>query len=292
MPPGRPTAPRPPDSAIRALKSGSIIPKKPENPFLGRYIRVLKRIGIWKIFALHYLFVILLGASIWPYAISGSVQHPEFVIKLIGTYCFLIGTIIIPLVGPDILQPVGDSDAGFESTPYDPLDESDARMLVIGILSALAAIPLLPVFLIVNPVLGKPFNPMDVIPFFQVIATALWVNLLMDMVCRSKQNRHGRPARRLAVIGSFILLHLGFWLVAQLSRVTLLIANPLRLLIDINPFSQLFILMEGSDMEWLLVNNYWLRRLDYRLYLFLLQGIVLFIVWAVWRNHIRSRRDS
>ncbi|MCK4720502.1 hypothetical protein KAU08_07575 [bacterium] len=287
MPPGRPTAPRPPDSAIRALKSGSIIPKKPENPFLGRYIRVLKRIGIWKIFALHYLFVILLGASIWPYAISGSVQHPEFVIKLIGTYCFLIGTIIIPLVGPDILQPVADSDAGFESTPYDPLDESDARMLVIGILAALAAIPLLPVFLIVNPVLGKPFNPMDVIPFFQIIATALWVNLLMDMVCRSKQNRHGRPARRLAVIGGFILLHLGFWLVAQLSG-----ANPLKILIDINPFSQLFILMEGSDMEWLLVNRDWTRDLDYRLYLFLIQGIVLVVIWALWRNHIRRRQAS
>ena len=292
MTPRPPTAPKPPAATIRAMRSDAQLPQKPENPFLRLYLRTLNRIGIWRIFVVHYSLVLILGMVAWLQGYGIPHPNPELIIKLVGTYCFLISTIVIPLVLPDLLPMSKGTNDGFEAVPYDPLDESDARMLVVLRLSALAALPLIPIFLIINPILGKTLNPADVVPYFQALMTALWVNFLMDLVSTNQGNIHGRPARRLAIIAGFILLHIGMvGLIAREARVFLQRMNLLKILIDINPFSQLYILMQGSDTQWLLVtiSDQW--NVDFRFYLFILHGLVFLGAWLIWRNFVRNRHQ-
>ncbi|MCX6645242.1 MAG: hypothetical protein NTY09_02620 [bacterium] len=293
MTPRPPTAPKPPASAIRAMRSDAKLPARSENPFLELYVRNLSRIGIWKIFAIHFSIVIILGLAGWLQRFWISDPNPEIIIKLIGTYCFLISTIVIPLVSPDLFPPMIGNDDSFQSVPYDLLGESDARMLIVMRLSAVAAIPLLLLFIIFNPLISKTVSVFDVMPYLQTIITALWVNFLMDLVCVNNGNLHGRPARRLAIVAGFILLHIGMvGLMAREAEFFLRRINLLKILIDINPFSQLYILMEGSDMQWLLVTIDNQRLIDFRLYLFFLHGLVFLGLWLFWRNYMKIRQGS
>ena len=295
MTPRPPIAPKPPASTIRAMRSDVKPQPGSENPFHNLYLRNLKRLGIWKIFSIHYSIAVIMALAVWflgPY-ISETTPVPELIIKFVGTYCFLISSIIIPLVSSDLLPSLIDRDNSIQSVPYDIVNESDARMLIVMRLSALAAIPLLPIFLVINPILDRQFTPFDVIPYLQSVTTAMWVNFLMDMVSRNTGNPHGLHARRLAIVAGFVLLHIIMvGLVGREAIFFLQRMNLLKIFIDMNPFSQLYIIMEGSDMQWLLVTIDGQRLIDFRLYLFILHGVVFVGLWLLWRNFMRNRHRS
>lgn len=262
------------------------------NPLLARYLKDMLRIRAWWVLIFHYLMTVALILLYWPSAMKGWPTHPEILVKLGGAYCFLIGTIAIPLVSPILFPPVSESDEAFGALPIGKVSIFDTRMIATLIASSLALLPLIPIFLFFSAAAGGRFDPLYIFPFFQGIATAAWVFLLMEMAGGSA-DRFGREAKRLGIVAGFILFHLGLvGLLAQLSPSTLQRANFLKILIDLNPFSQLYIFMEGPDSKRLLVNTYSLTLVDYRIYLFLVHMVFLTLVWAFHRAVKVSRERA
>ncbi len=274
------------------------------------YMRGLPRSGLAGVLALHYAAVIVLTLSIWPMVMSGENPHPDILLKVVGAYCFLVATVAIPLVATILFPPIGETDSAFQVTLLRKNMVFDARMVAVVTLSALAALPLLPLFLASNPAYGAPLDGCDVFPFLQAVATGAWVHLIMEMVCRG-ETEPGRLGRRLAVIAGFILLHVTIvGLLASVYFSTLQEHQWIKLLINLNPFSQLYILMEGSNKQWLLVKNPLFTILnyspiaslvrhgpdrvtvDFRLWLFILQGIVLALTLLIYRTFLRSSDGS
>ncbi len=259
------------------------------GPLTTRYLRELARIGAWRLVVLHYVAVAALGGAFWSVTAGNTPGHPEILVKLLGVYCFLIGTVVLPLVAAHLFPSPGDTDPGFDSSPVTPVQILDARLFATGIVSAVALVPVLPIFLLFDPLQGRPLDLLDTVPFFQAVVTSVWVNLVMQIATPAGDRTGGFP-RRLAVVGAFILLHVCLvGLIAQLSPATLQYASPLKMLIDINPFSQIYILMEGPDQLRLLFNAQSQEHFDYRLHLLLMQTLVLILALAVHRITLQSR---
>lgn len=276
---------------MKALTQSEALPRT-GWPVLSRYLRDLGRIRAWKVLALHYSVVLALMLGFWSQAMEGDNPHPEILLKLLGSYCFLIGAIAIPLVSPLLFPDIGESDPAFDALPSGPIQVFDARLTAQMLLSALALLPILPIFLAFDPITGRPFDSFDIIPFFLGVVTSGWVQLIME-VSTPTGDRTGAIPRRLAVVGAFILLHIGLvGLLSQLAFHIVQRANLLKLLIDLNPFSQLFILMEGENQERLLFNTYSQTLIDFRLYLFIIQTLVFLTALAIWRANLKSRTGS
>jgi len=292
MMPRHPVAPKPPPRVLKALKSAGEAPEATGNPLLTRYLNDLARIGAWKVLVLHYVALVALGLGFWHTAQTGAGTHPEILLKLLATYCFFIGVLVVPLVSPILFPPIDEDDPSFGTLPIGPVSLVDTRMLATALVSALALLPLLPILVISSPFLGGGIDILSAMPFLQGVLSAAWVFLLMEMACPA-HNPAGRMARRLAVIGAFLLLHIGLvGLMAQLSPSTLQRAAPLKILIDVNPFSQLYILIEGAQQARLIFATDFLRLVDHRLYLFILQGLVFALVLGVYRAVLNSRFRS
>ncbi len=280
--------PEPPPETLRAMTPGEQVPAT-ETSLASRYLTGLARIGGWKVLGLHYALVAALCVGFWSVATSGSPPHPEILLKLLGAYCFLIGTIVIPLVSQILFPSPGETDPAFNAAPVGPVLVFDSRMLVTLIVSAFATLPLLPVFLSFDPIQGNPMDPYDIIPFIQAVATAAWVHLLME-IASIRGDRPGRFARRLAIVIVFVMLHIGLvGLLAQLAFSYLQEANALKIIIDINPFSQLYMLMEGRSEQRLMFNTYSQTLIDYRLYLLFIQAVILGIAWPVYRAYLHTK---
>jgi predicted membrane channel-forming protein YqfA (hemolysin III family) len=156
-------------------------------------------------------------------------------------------------------------------------------------LSAVALLPMIPIFLMIGSYLGRPTNPYDMLTFLQGVLTACWVYILMEMVEGSGDDS-SRMARRLALIVGFVFLHVTLvGLLAQTAFHFIQTHNPLKLLIDINPFSQLFILMEGVNESRLIANSDFQRHLDFRLYLLVINVLVVAAIWVIHRATLRGR---
>jgi hypothetical protein len=126
-------------------------------------------------------------------------------------------------------------------------------------------------------------------PFLQGMLTTGWVYLLMEMTGQASDVAAG-IARRLALIAGFVFLHVVLvGLLAQLSFATLQETRFLKLIIDLNPFSQLFILMEGAEQNRMIINSDFQNLIDYRLYLLLVSGLVLLVATAVYRAYVQGR---
>jgi hypothetical protein len=292
MSPRVPIQPKPPDRIIRAMSHEPAVSFEREYPLLSRYFMMLRRSGFWKGLVLHYAFVLLLTLIIWPQVSSGVIHHSEILLKLIGSYCFLVGTIAIPLTAPLFLPDPEDSDPAVSLIPFDPASKFDIRFIVILTVSSLALFPLLPYFLIVGPVLGRVISPLDILVFLQGILSAGWVYLLMEMVSGSAPVAE-KLGRRLSLVFGLQLLHIIFTgLMAQFAFPTLQTMNPLKLIIDVNPFSQMFILMEGPSQNRLIVNTDFQRLIDFRIYLFLITGAISFVTLLIFRSHLRRYGDG
>ena len=294
MSPRPPIPPTPPAKIVRALQAPREETDHRENPLLERYLRDLWRSGIVPLLGLHYVMTIVLGAIAWVSASGGPVPHPEMALKIIGGYCFLVATLAVPLVSPIFLPATaGETDPACDAVPMTPVTAFDARFIATVLVSGLAAFPLLPLFLLFDPIFGNNVDPYDLFPFIQATATGAWVYLIMEMAS-PRHDTSGRLGRRLAVIAAFVLLHVGLvGLLARVSWATIQHFPPLKLLIDINPFSQLFLMMEGPGQIRFLVNTYapLQRRIDFRLYLLVVHILVLIPTWLVYRAllHKRSR---
>jgi hypothetical protein len=283
------TPPTPPERVIRTMQAPISSARMSGNPFLTRHIRSTVRAGLWQAIGFHYLLVILLIASVWPIAMRGAAAHPEIVIKLAGVYCFLIGALIIPLIAPIFLQPFGETDQAADILPIDRTMSFDARLYTIIFLSALALIPLLPLFLFLGPARETQPIIFQILPFIQGVLTTGWVHLLMEMTGQAK-DAPTAMVRRLALITIFVFIHLIMvGLLAQLSFETIQAVNALKLIIDLNPFSQLYILMEGPEQNRMIINSDFQHFLDFRLYLLIISGFIGLMVWGVYRANLRGR---
>jgi len=259
------------------------------GPLTTRYLRELVRIGAWRLVVLHYVAIAALGGAFWSVTAGNIPGHPEILVKLLGVYCFLIGTIALPLVASELFPSPGDTDPGFDASPVTPVQILDARLFATGIVSLAALLPVIPIFLLFDPLQHQPLDLLDTAPFFQAVITSLWVNLVMQIATPTGDRTGGFP-RRLAVVGAFILMHICLvGLIAQLSPATLQYASPLKMLIDINPFSQIYILMEGPDQLSLLFNAQSQEHFDYRLHLLLMQTLFLLPTLAIYRAILQSR---
>jgi len=264
---------------------------KAGNPLLRRYLVDMLRIKAWWVLIFHYLVTAGLVFLFWPSTMSVPFPHPEILVKLGGAYCFLIGTIVVPLLSPVLFPRIDEDDASFGALPIRRIAIFDTRMIATLIASLLTLLPLLPIFIFFSYASGEGFDPLYLFPFFQGIATSAWVFLLME-IAEGSGDRFGREARRLAIVAGFILLHVGLvGLLAQLSPSTLQRANILKIVIDLNPFSQLYIFMQGPDARRLLVNTYSLTLVDYRIYLFVVHMIFFGLVWAFHRA-VRGSREG
>ena len=283
------TPPEPPEKVLRAMRASRAAARSAGNPILARYLRYLHRIGGWWILGTHYLLVAIMVAGIWPFAMSGPVPHPEIVLKLTGSFCFLIGSLVIPLVAPVLFPPFGETDPAWDAMPMEPVQITDSRLQVVIVLAGMALLPLLPLFLIFSPTVGRPSTVFYAMPFLQGILTTIWVYILMEMTGQA-DSLSARLTRRLALIVGFVLIHVALvGLLAQLSWATIQTVNPLKLLIDLNPFGQLFILMEGAGQSRMIMNSDFQRLVDYRVYLFMISGFFTALVWLVYRETIASR---
>jgi len=266
---------------MKAMRQVGTMSERPDKAILFRYLNGLKRSGGWQVLVLHYAVILLLLVVFRSSALSGPYPHPEILIKLLGSFCFLVGTIAIPLAAHELFPSPGESDPAFDTTPQGPATLFYARMKATAVMSMLAMLPLIPLFIIFDPIMGRSIDPFDIIPFLIGVVTSVWIFFLMELVS-TVSDPGGRLARRLGVIAAFILMHLGFvGLMGRLARVTLQRTNILKLVIDINPFSQLYILMEGPGQKWLLIKTDMLELTDYRLYLLVVQLIVLMGALAV-----------
>lgn len=264
---------------------------KAGNPLLRRYLAYMLRIRAWWVLVFHYLVTAGLVILFWPSTMSTAFPHPEILVKLGGAYCFLIGTIAVPLVSPVLFPRIDEVDESFNTLPITKIAIFDTRMIATLIASSLALLPLVPIFIFFSYAAGEGLDPLYLFPFFQGVATSAWVFLLME-IAEGRGDRFGREARRLGIVAGFILLHVGLvGLLAQLSPSTLQQANLLKILIDLNPFSQLYIFMQGPDARRLLVNTYSLTLVDYRIYLFIVHMVFFGLVWAFHRA-IRDSRES
>lgn len=259
------------------------------NPVPIRLYRDLLSIGIWKAAALHYSFLAALSLAGWVFTRGDTVPHPEIILKLAGAYCFLVGTLVVPLVMPLLLPSLGKSDPGIMALPFDASGSFDLRLKITAMLSAVALFPILPIFLLIGSMLGRPIDPYDVTNFFQGVLASCWVYILMDLV-EGTGDDSSRMARRLALIVGFVFVHVMLvGLLAQTAFFVLQKYRLIKLLIDINPFSQLFILMEGINESRLIVNSDFQRFLDFRLYLFIINLLVIGLVWIIHRARLRDR---
>jgi hypothetical protein len=273
---------------MKALYSDGIPDENFPNPLIRRYFMDLKRNGFGGIIFLHYSLTIVLGLMFWNVASGGSASHPEIFIKMLGAYCFLISIIALPLVITQIFPNPGESDPTFDTSLVPPISIFDARTLMVAILGAILALPVLPLFLMFSPLLGRSADPFDIFPYLLAIMGSVWVHIFME-IASGKSQADALP-RRLGVIAFFILLHLGLvGLLAQLAFPILQQGNLVKLLIDVNPFSQLYILMEGSQQQRLILNTDFQRLIDYRLYLFVLQALALGIVLGIYRKVLKSK---
>jgi len=283
MSPRPPVPPKPPPRALKAMESGTMPSERLEILIFRRFLKNLKSGGGWSILILHYAIVLLLLVLFWRSAMHGQIPHPEVLIKLVGAYCFLVGSIVIPLTAHELFPSPGETDQAFETVPVGSIVFFDARLRASVTASMFALLPLLPLFIMFDPFLGRDVDPLEIIPFFIGVVSSIWVYFLMELVS-IRSDPGGRLARRLGVVAAFILLHLGFvGLVGRLGRVFLQQTNVFKLLIDINPFSQFYILMEGPSQRWLLLRSDFLSLIDYRLYLLILQILVLALSIAVHR---------
>jgi hypothetical protein len=259
------------------------------NPVLGLYLNAPGRRDLLKALALHYAVIIAIGAIVWPFVTGDESPNYDIITKSVGTYCFLVATIILPLLSPLLFPAVEDLDPAIMLTRLDRLAAANARMISTVGLSAGAVLPLLPLLFIADRVLGNPTDFYDIFPALQAVATAAWVNLIMD-VTDFAESQYGRMSRRLSVIAAFVLLHI--WLVGFVSRtsfVTLQNFQVLKLLVDLNPFSQLYILMEGASQQRLLINSAIQRLVDFRLYMFSIQALVLALSLLIYRAKLLSK---
>jgi hypothetical protein len=290
MTPGPITIPTPPEKVLRATRGVTSHRDFHIDPILLRYLRDIYLNGIIWIISFHYFIVIALVGGIWLLVMKPPQPHPEIILKLVGSFCFLIGSIVIPMIAPVILPQMEESDPGYQALPVEPLRLFNARFLTIMILSFATLLPMIPLFFLSAPALGRGQTYYDILPFLQALLTAGWVYTIMEMTGQSK-DQSSRLARRLAVVIGFVFLHVALvGLLAQLSFATLQYMNPLKLVIDLNPFSQLFILMEGKIQNRLMLNTDMQHFIDYRLYLFILTGLVFMLVMAVYRSFLRSIR--
>jgi hypothetical protein len=274
---------------IRATQAHDAEIARVGNPLLARYFLDLQRNGLWKVIVFFYIVLAILVLAVWPMAMGGAYPHPEILMKLTGAYCLLIATLAVPLVSPLLFPPVGELDPSFDSSPISDLQGFNARFLATMPISVACLVPLLIVFPIFGPSLGHQRQLLDIMPFLQGILTTAWVILLMEMTGQSESSS-GLMARRLALIAGFILVHLTLiGLIGQMSFSTLTEAKMVKLLIDLNPFSQLFILMEGPSQTSLVFTFYVRGAFDYRLFLFVDSAFVLFLTWIIYRNVLQAR---
>jgi len=278
-----PVPPEPPKAVTRAVSKGITVTPRIGNPVLRNYLRDNMRSGAWKLLLVHYCIVLLLGIGFLPLVTDTAPSQPVTVLTLIGAYCFLISTIIVPLLARNFFPPLQTSDPSTGSVPIGRFHETDARTTGILIISALAALPLLPVFLLYNPLTGSGLDPFDVLPFFQAIVTAVWVNFIME-ISTSRKGRGPAYTGRLAVVAMFIFLHVmivglmipNSWHIIQNFQI-------FKFIMDVNPFSQLYILITGETADRLMVNTAFQRHIDYRLYLFILTVLVLMVAAGLHR---------
>jgi hypothetical protein len=247
------------------------------------------RRGILKAALVHYILIAGLIIGVWHAAMSGLTPHPEIVLKMAGAFCFLIGAFVVPLLAPALLSPLESLDSSLGTLPVESSDLFDARLRSVMILLILIFLPLLPLFLIVSPLMGRPLSLFDIAIFLQAILTGGWVYLLMEMTSGAGSLGE-RLGRRLALIIGFVLLHVTLvGLLAQLAFPTLQQMNPLKLLIDLNPFSQIFILFEGTDQNRLIINSDFQHFFDFRAYLLIVTGLVYGLVYLIYRTGLKSR---
>jgi hypothetical protein len=306
MSPGPVISPTPPANVLRANRGIATHKERSIDTVLLRYLRDMQKTGFVKLVALHYSIVLLFIAGVWALTMRSPQPHPEIILKLVGSYCFLIGAIAVPMVAPILFPDIGEFDEGYLSAPVDSVKVFDARFLSVLILSFAILLPLLPLFFIFAPspvpMLSSEYRlplaelvkekitiiVLDLIPFIQALITTSWVYLLMEMAGGS-EDHSSRLGRRLAIVGSFVFLHVILvGLLAQLSFSTLQNLNPLKLVIDLNPFSQLFILMEGRIQNRLLLNTDFQHFVDYRVYLFILTSLILGIALVVYRMFLKE----
>lgn len=270
------------------MQTGLERPERVGNPVLGRFLNKRFRYSLLSALIFHYIALAVLCVVIWPLVTGDGNLNYDVLLKLAGTYCFLIATIAVPMISPILFPPIGESDNAFDLTPVEPSTVFDARMYATLILSACVALPLLPLFLISDPLFGRPFDGFDVLPFFLSITTAAWVHLVMEIVGASE-----RADGRLSVVAAFILLHIGLVGIMAGRYMFFLQRHQIyKLLLDVNPFSQLYILMEGPDQKWLLINSDFQKFMDFRLYMILIQGIILAAVWIAYRLLLRARESQ
>ncbi|MFH1675851.1 MAG: hypothetical protein ABIC40_02415, partial [bacterium] len=261
------------------------------NPILTRYLNTISGTKFLPVLSAYLVILLLLGfVSFW--ASEAGMFPKEAILKLVGTFCFLISTLVIPLISPILFPHFGESDPAFDSIPVSRGMIFDARLIATGILSGIAALPLLPLFTVFNPLMGRESNFYDIFPFLQATATAIWVQTLMEITC-SQSRESNVLGRRLSVIALFVLLHI--LIVGWLSQIawTLVQNIPIiKLVADINPFSQLYILMEGPTQKRLMVNSAFQNRIDYRLYLFIIHNVIFLSVLSVYRMRLKHTDDS
>lgn len=246
--------------------------------------------GIWIIIALHYGTVIFTAILTWS-IINGTsnTQHAEIIQKIIGAYCFLVGTLAIPVCLP-IFSPFRfDTDPSIKTLPIEPVRNFELNLWLTLILSFIMLIPIAIASPFFRLALNQTPEILDIIPPMQGIVAAVWVFFLME-VAGSGGDFINVFSRRLTIIAVFIFLHVS--LVGLLSQISFPIIqnNPiLKLMIDLNPFSQFYILLTGTSQNRLIVNTDIQRFLDTRLYLFLINAIITALAVLIYRVYLTSK---
>jgi len=291
MTPRPPIPPVPPARTIRAMSSRPEIREAERNPILDRYLSTIS--GTKLIPALLAYLLILLILGFISYRASEAGMFPkEAILKLVGTFCFLIATLVIPLLSPALFPNFAEFDPSFESVPVGRTVIFDARLIATGLLSIIAALPLLPLFTLFNSLFGQEIDFFSIFPFLQAGVSALWVQVLMEIACSSSTEKNVL-GRRLSIIAIFVLFHI--LIIGWLSQIAWTVVQNFqlfKLLADINPFSQLYILMEGSTQDRLMVNSAFQKFIDYRLYLFIIHNLIFLVVLTVYRAILKHIDDS
>jgi len=274
---------------MRALKAHTPL-KPPPDPFLHMFLATWRHPTIWKVILLHYFAFSFLIFSAWHLAVRKP-PHPEIVLKLGGAYCFWVGVIVLPLLIPMLFFYPENSSSEPNPLPV-PLEEVhlfDARFKAGIYLASVMLFPIIPLFLVVNPALGAKFEPLNLTIYLMALLSFAWVYLLAEMIGKG-ESVISKLTRGFGLISGFALLHIvlvGF--LAQVAFPLLQRANPLKLLIDLNPLSQFFIIMQGPTQSRLIVNTDFQRLLDYRIYLFLIELCVFGIVFFIYRASLKAK---
>ncbi|HEX9745941.1 MAG TPA: hypothetical protein VGB30_11000 [bacterium] len=261
----RPTPPK----KLASIDNAEADRPVPVFQYFKRYRSFALARGFTAFLTFHYAII----GIFWITFFLSGVQNEQFYVKLTGIYVFYITVIGLPLLFPLLVDDRKLMAADDAALPLYGIHKFDSKLAVLTLGATLTALPSLVMFISVDYLSGDKIDLYGVFPYLQAVISAVWVYILMEI---SAVGRFGNAiSGRFIIIAFFILIHVILvGLIYHLSPQTLQVVKLLKLLIDINPFSQVYILTAGPDANRLLFIFYTQRQDDPREVLLTLNLIV------------------